>query len=118
MDFVYFLRFEWDSSFRRPYHLELSKHGRFLGIESPATLDLPFRNWATFRNWLIQKPKLRQVNENLYLYRPYAFSCYYLAFKFPFMMSFNRWLLRRSLKPVLSQLNMHQLVVMINHGRF
>lgn len=115
MDFVYFLRFEWDSSFRRPYHIELSKYGRFLGVESPVALDLPLRDWSTFCKWLLQKPKLRQVSENLYLYRPYALSCYYLAFKFAPLMLFNRWLLQRSLKPVLRLLNMDQVIVMINH---
>lgn len=112
---VYFLRFEWDSSFRRPYHLEMSKHCRMLGVEFPVTLDLPFRYWSSFKSWLTQKPKLRQINENLYLYRPFSLVCYYLCFRFPFLTSLNRWIVAHSLKPIVKGLNMKDLVVMINH---
>lgn len=115
MNFVYFLRFEWNSSFRRPYHIEFSKYGRFLGVESPVTLDLPLRNWSAFCKWLFQKPKLHKVSENLYLYRPYTLFCYYLVFKFPILKLFNKWLLQRSLKSVLRRLNMVQPIVIINH---
>lgn len=112
---VYFLRFEWESSFRRPYDLEMSKHCRMLGVEFPVTLDLPFRYWSSFKSWLTQKPKLRQINENLYLYRPFSLVCYYLCFRFPFLTFLNRQILALSLKPILKRLGMTDLVVMINH---
>lgn len=115
LNVVYFLRFEWDSSFRRPYHLEMSKHCRMLGVEFPVTLDLPFRYGSSFKQWLTQKPRLRRINENLYLYRPFSLVCYYLSFRFPFLAPLNRWILARSLKPVLQQLEMDNVVVMINH---
>lgn len=79
------------------------------------TVDLPFRYWTSFRSWLTQKPKLRRINENLYLYRPFSLVCYYLSFRFPFLVALNRWILARSLKPIVERLDMRDLVVMINH---
>ena len=115
MDFVYFLRFEWDNSFRRPYHFELSRHGRVLCVESPVTADWPLRDLSTFRSWLSRGSKLRQVGENLYLFRPFTLVCYFLAFHLPFLVPINRWLLARSLGAVVQRLKMHDLVVFINH---
>lgn len=115
LNIVYFMRYEWDSSFRRPYHLEMSKHCRMLGVEFPVTLDLPFRYWSSFKQWLMQKPKLREINKNLHLYRPFSLVCYYVSFRFPFLIKVNRWLLSISLKPVLKRLGMKNVVVIINH---
>ena len=58
---------------------------------------------------------LRQVGENLYLYRPFTLVCYFLAFHIPFLVPINRWLLARSLGSVVRRLKMRDLVVFINH---
>lgn len=115
LNIVYFMRFEWDSSFRRPYHLEMSKHVRMLGVELPMTIDFPLRNWSIFIKWLKQKSKLRKINHNLHVYRPLSLVCYYLSFRLPFLSSLNRRILLYSLKPILKKLEMNDPIVIISH---
>lgn len=116
LDIVYFLRFyDWETNFRKPYHLELAKHCKLLCVEPPISLVEPLRMPALFFKWVRGARGLRQISNNLYLYRPIALVPYFGSVLFPTFSGPNKFLMQTGLKRAVNELGMKNIVSIISH---
>lgn len=117
LNIVYFTRFDWETSFRRPYLETLSRYSNLLCIEPPISLDRPFRQPGALAKWLSNGLELREISDMFHLYRPPAVVPYAAAFWVPLFARLNRLVAGPFLRRAIEKLKMEDIVVIITHPR-
>lgn len=101
-DFVIFLSQDWDTFFRR--HLirtlaDCAPDSKFLCLERPVCpITNPFLKPYKFLQWITGRGNIRQVRENLIIYRPFILLHDHIATKISPFNKINRLLLKSQIR--------------------
>ncbi len=108
-DFVFYISNYWERYHRKAFVLKLARYlkergGKILLVEPPISPvhSLFFRPHRLLN---LNRNRIRQIGQNLYVYVPFAPFHFYLGGFHPVFAAANRWMLKKQLLRTLTELN-------------
>lgn len=101
---VLFLPQEWTNYVRRPHWEAISRRTDVLAVEPPVGLLTLWLHPKRFISYLKSGRQARKSAPGLFLWRPLSLASIGLGFRFTLAAKFDRWWIRKQLRPILNSM--------------
>jgi len=106
-----FLPSDWDVSPRIPHYTTLSRYVNVLCVDLPLTIfDILFRPGKIWKKRSKFRNRLRQVNENLFIYTPIALMPFGLSYRNDLLQWLNKFFIAFDLKNAINNLGIKKYI--------
>lgn len=110
-----FISSEWGMFFAVPHYIAMSKYAKVLCVEPPLTIfDMMFRPRKIWKRRLKIKNRLRQINENLFIYTPIAVAPFGLSYRSNLLSRLNRLFIARGVEKLIQHLQIEKYIFVIH----
>ncbi len=112
---ISFISHNWEMFQRVPHYTGLSKYKKVICVELPLTIfDLIFRPVRIWKQRSKIKNRLRQINENLYVFTPIAVVPFGLSYLSNILSKMNRVFISRQVEKLMQDLQIKRYITIVH----